>query len=519
MIRKNPAGGRTKAWSSAYGFAVANAVVFAALSAFMSAVGFHSVGASNVVALLFALGAAVSAFRLVQAGEGLVAVAFFVMGAGLTFGFGTFYATVAPPDFATNLLFPEAQRAEALAKINLINSVSVVVVLLCAWPLTRFRGKAVTAGAQIMRVLDDLSRYMAPLVIASCIVVGIELATFPMAENLILRNVISVLARVPLATLVVAFAYWSRQSLFVRAGALFVAAALFALGILTTAKTSALLPLLAIIGGLWLNPQTRRISYAALILSAIGYFTLIAPLSHQARRNLAYDNGAAGLKAAVGNISDSAKRLNDADDGASAILRRFSSAPYQSYLISQYDTGSPGQSMHDFWVALVPRVLWPSKPNVTRFGGELYGQINRTAEVSSALGPTYSGEAYWNYGWLGLLVASAAIGVEIGWLTQRWLDLAAGASRPGILVMAIPVAFFGFWVETWFAATYVGGFVTVFLLINGIDLAANVLGRSTMGAGPRRIAAGRSKIAGPWSGSRPTRTVPVQERTLRKSRS
>jgi hypothetical protein len=132
-------------------------------------------------------------------------------------------------------------------------------------------------------------------------------------------------------------------------------------------------------------------------------------------------------------------------------------------LMNQYDDQQPGTSLTEFWVAAVPRFFWPDKPIMTRFGGELYDQFWATTDAASALAPTYTGEAYWNYGPLGVVVVSILIGFEIGWLTQRW-HIAAGGRDLAFFVIAFPTALWASFVETWIAANYVGGFITIVLL-------------------------------------------------------
>ena len=162
----------------------------------------------------------------------------------------------------------------------------------------------------------------------------------------------------------------------------------------------------------------------------------------------------------------------------------FSAAPFQAFLVEQYDEGRPGDSLQSAWAAAVPRILWPDKPDVTRFGRELYGLVTSTSNPQSALAPTYTGEAYWNGGWPAVVVVSIFVGLELGWLTRRWLLLASGRSSGfGILIMAIPSALLAFWVESWIAATFVGGFLTLAILINAID----VVGRTAQPGRPSPI--------------------------------
>jgi hypothetical protein len=144
-------------------------------------------------------------------------------------------------------------------------------------------------------------------------------------------------------------------------------------------------------------------------------------------------------------------------------LIRFSVAEIQGYLIQQYDTQQPGNSLHDSWAAAVPRVLWPDKPIITRFGTELHEQFWATTNAQSALAPTYSAEAYWNYGPTGVVIVSLLIGLELGWLTRRWHIAAAGKDL-AFFVIAFPTALWASFVESWIAANYVGGFITLVLL-------------------------------------------------------
>ena len=50
----------------------------------------------------------------------------------------------------------------------------------------------------------------------------------------------------------------------------------------------------------------------------------------------------------------------------------------------------------------VPRVLWPEKPIITKLSNEF--NVAATGNPKSASGPGIFGEAYWNFGWSGLLI-------------------------------------------------------------------------------------------------------------------
>ena len=119
----------------------------------------------------------------------------------------------------------------------------------------------------------------------------------------------------------------------------------------------------------------------------------------------------------------------------------------------------------------MPRILWPDKPNVTRFGPELYSIVFNNPDPSSALSAYLHGGGLLELRLAGCLAVSVLLGLELGWLSRRWFEFVNG-TKPGmgILIFTVPAALFAFWVETWIAASYVGGFVTLVILIKLCDL-------------------------------------------------
>jgi hypothetical protein len=157
--------------------------------------------------------------------------------------------------------------------------------------------------------------------------------------------------------------------------------------------------------------------------------------------------------------------------------------------MDRFDTGTPGTSMSDAGVALVPRAIWKDKPDVSRFGLELDALFYNRLTRASFLAPTYTGEAYWNGGWFYLILISILVGLEIGWFTHKWNRfLSEGFAHVGILIFSPAVAFFSVWVETWVVLSYVGRFVTLVILIKIVDflvppLTGFLAGRDADGSG------------------------------------
>ena len=114
-------------------------------------------------------------------------------------------------------------------------------------------------------------------------------------------------------------------------------------------------------------------------------------------------------------------------------------------------------------------MLWPEKPIITRFGVELNAQYyyvlgKNTIQNTSATAPTYSGEAYWNYGPPGLVLVSILLGLGLGWLTRCWQYAIAGVD-PAFFLIAYPVAIWASFVESWVVATYLGEFIIFVVML------------------------------------------------------
>jgi hypothetical protein len=92
-------------------------------------------------------------------------------------------------------------------------------------------------------------------------------------------------------------------------------------------------------------------------------------------------------------------------------LTRFSYVNVGAYTINRFDSGQPGQTLGDAAAVLVPRLLWPDKPNITRAGGELFTQVY--GRRGSQLGVGFFPETYWNLGWPGVLGIMALLGLAL----------------------------------------------------------------------------------------------------------
>ena len=108
----------------------------------------------------------------------------------------------------------------------------------------------------------------------------------------------------------------------------------------------------------------------------------------------------------------------------------------------------PSQEAHSYgatyllWlVAPIPRSLWPEKPTV-RIGGVLGAKVYGTRDTNG-IPPGFVGEAYYNFGWLGIPFVAFLFGAGIRWFYESFGKRSYSNSRSLLFysVLLIPVAF------------------------------------------------------------------------------
>jgi hypothetical protein len=463
---------RRPQWDSGQMLALANAGVFWLASFFTVLTVPGVIELQQWIAILFAVGSAVTFYKLITASV-LDATAFYVFGTGLFFGFGTFYSTITN-HFGFWTPFDRSIQEEYLCKINFMNSTSVFIVIATASLLRRTQNtRARTCG--IETIFDVLLRVRFIVLIVAAAVLLMLFVTFPRAENLLLRGALAKLyGSIPLAVMLMV-SYRRSVSIYLLLASLALAFGGSYLGFLFLSKTEVMFPLIGINLGLFFgNKSSRRFAVAAGLVTVLFYYFVVSPVVTEGRNIPGYNEMSDTIEVRAQLINELLFNQFDPQAvpvvilGDQDVLIRFSEAHIQYFLMHQYDERLPGHSLSSWWVAMVPRIMWPDKPNVTRFGSEL-NQLVFFNDASS-LAPSYTGEAYWNYGWAGVVLISIMIGLEIGWLSRKWRAFMSGESRElGIVVVMVPVALFSFWVESWIASTYIGGFVTLVALIKAVD--------------------------------------------------
>jgi hypothetical protein len=134
---------------------------------------------------------------------------------------------------------------------------------------------------------------------------------------------------------------------------------------------------------------------------------------------------------------------------------RLNFSPTQKFVLDQYDRGRSSESLMTLLYILIPRLLWPEKPNISLLGTELTYLINGTSSSSNSPG-FFGAEAYWNGGYLMVIIVCLYVGGLFAGLTRYALQKMSQEE-----FLYLPVIFAGIKIGTypddWFVAGYVGG--------------------------------------------------------------
>jgi len=170
-----------------------------------------------------------------------------------------------------------------------------------------------------------------------------------------------------------------------------------------------------------LDNSLRRFFPALLTGVAVLYLGVVAPVvgasrlqplqpgenaaQHILRTLTGHLEGVAFMKSETGLTAEQSNNFLD---------RMFDPTPVGYFVDQVRQSGlQHGQTMTYIGYAFVPRVLWPSKPDVTRgaWFDAYIGQARTAEEATTSLGMTATGDLYWNFGTLGVLAGMLLIGL------------------------------------------------------------------------------------------------------------
>jgi hypothetical protein len=201
------------------------------------------------------------------------------------------------------------------------------------------------------------------------------------------------------------------------------AAAELLVGILALTKTEVLTVLMMFLLGF----LRRKVTLPRLGLTAgimLLCYLAVQPIidegrAEQFRRYAGYQGGDLSERLDMLRLALNTPSGTDTSTGSQPYLVRISYVTTAVFAVRQYDSGHPGDSLALFLSVFVPRFLWPDKPIITQTGIDF--NFAATGIASSASSPGLFAEAYWNFGWPGVVLLMMPYGIILGALTDYTL--------------------------------------------------------------------------------------------------
>lgn len=187
-------------------------------------------------------------------------------------------------------------------------------------------------------------------------------------------------------------------------------------------KAYVLFSFLPLLWAALIRPQLRWLTPAMLGLGVATLLVVVMPVFRVARQAHAQigNESSRVLSSQFRAYADGTVRTDPStwqEEGKNFLMRQFDPTPL-GYLVKQtrVDGFLGGNEMAYVWPALVPRVLWPDKPWVTKgawFAKHL-GVASSEATATSAFAISAAGEWWWNFGAPGVAGGMFLIGMAFG---------------------------------------------------------------------------------------------------------
>ncbi len=228
-------------------------------------------------------------------------------------------------------------------------------------------------------------------------------------------------------------------------------------GISTGVLEEALVPIGVLFIVRWL--LTRRIS-VTVAACVIGLILFLSPVKGEYRQQLRLDDssGAAEMSSlarsslwieqAAAYWADTFAGRRNLEEATSGATSRTDFIHQVAYIYSMTPSEIPyqyGRTYSYFAVALIPRALWPGKPQAGSANGFFaisYGLLTEEGAKTTTFGMSLLGEAFINFGWAGVILVMFIQGLAISILERIF-----GSQKSGAGGQAVFIAFFVFFLN------------------------------------------------------------------------
>jgi hypothetical protein len=198
-----------------------------------------------------------------------------------------------------------------------------------------------------------------------------------------------------------------------------------AIGVLSLSKAEVLTPLLIFLCAL-VRLKLTLWRLGAVVAALMVCYVSVVPIVNSGRAEhwRRYQSlGGADLKERLEILSLALDNFGSVDESNSveSSLARISYVNQATFAVHLYDSGHAGDTLSQVLLVFIPRLLWPDKPITTQVAVEF--NIAATGVPTSASSPGLFAEAYWNFGWAGLILLMVPLGVLLAFLSRYTLDV------------------------------------------------------------------------------------------------
>ena len=229
--------------------------------------------------------------------------------------------------------------------------------------------------------------------------------------------------------------------------------------IATFSKLAIVLSMLpCVLGYLLYRPSVRALRSVPLLLAIIytasHYFVSFSRKSPLAERSVS-------ARLAVARAYLGTEQQRQEFEQSEALWVRLNYANLQNFAMNEYDEGNPGGSLKLATVAWIPRLVWKNKP-IIESGTDFYRRLTGTTGVAFGMG--LFAEAYWNGGWLAVVLCSLGVGCVFRWTSSGIVEGMASGNE-WILPIALLWVRSGLRPDGWLHTEIVGPVVFTFLYL------------------------------------------------------
>ena len=392
----------------------------------------------------------------------------------LYFLFGAALLAVGPEREVESVLnFYPIGPSDAL-RADAVNGLGFGIALLVS-ALSKGRSLArLTSG-----VAEQVSRLPTTWVIGSFLVIGASATLYRLPFDLGLKpgfpsGLVRTLGQLSMVAIFMAVASRGSHERMLRFFGVVLAIVLAGGGTLQFMKSEALMPMVALTAGLAMRFGSRRILPVGLTLIILTYVSL-GNLVDYGRVSVGLSSNASTLGERWSYLKDGWRNANEiVGSGGYAYWGRLCYTPTQTASLDFQDQGNGGDGLELIPWIVVPRVLAPNKPQITRMFSELNEKISGSDLSSTAPGIFASG--YYHGGWFGMVLAS----VLCGWILAQTSAIARTIYEHRA-VLLVPLAMLGmfiaFRIDGDFVPDYLGAFMFVLYPLVGAAVFVRVFTR------------------------------------------